>query len=143
MSDRVYFDNAATTAPDPRVLEAMRPYLDRFWGNPSSLYAEGRQARQAVDRARAQVASLLGAEPDEIVFTGGGTEADNMALQGVLLAAGASGSHLVTSAIEHPAILACCRQLERLGATVTELPVTSDGLVDPASLEAAIRPETR
>ena len=85
---RIYFDNAATTAPDPRVLEAMRPYLDEVWGNPSSLYAEGRQARQAVERVRAQVAGLLGAEPGEIVFTGSGTEADNMALQGVLLAAG-------------------------------------------------------
>ena len=143
MPQRIYFDNAATTAPDPRVLEAMRPYLDEFWGNPSSLYAEGRQAREAVDRARAQVAGLLGAEPGEIVFTGSGTEADNMALQGVLLAAGLSGSHLVTSAIEHPAILACCRQLERLGVTVTELPVSSEGLVDPADLEAAMRPETR
>jgi cysteine desulfurase len=140
---RIYFDNAATTAPDPRVLEAMRPYFDEHWGNPSSLYAEGRQAREGVDRARAQVASLLGAEPGEIVFTGSGTEADNMALQGVLLAARVSGSHLVTSAIEHPAVLACCRQLERLGATMTELPVSSEGLVDPTDLEAAMRPQTR
>ncbi len=121
----------------------MQPYFGKFWGNPSSLYVEGRQAREAVDRARAQVANLLGAEPDEIVFTGSGTEADNMALQGVLLAAGLSGSHLVTSAIEHPAILACCRQLERWGVTVTGLSVSSEGLVDPADLEAAIRPETR
>ena len=143
MPPRIYFDNAATTPCDPRVLEAMRPYLNEFWGNPSSLYAEGRQAREAVDRARVQVASLLGAEPGEIVFTGSGTEADNMAVQGVLLAAGLADSHLVTSAIEHPAILACCRQLERLGATVTELPVSSEGLVDPADLETAIRPETR
>ena len=118
MPHRIYFDNAATTPPDPRVLEAMRPYLDEHWGNPSSLYAEGRQAREAVERARAQVAALLGAEPGEIVFTGSGTEADNLALQGVLLAAGVSDCHIVTSAIEHPAILACCRQLERLGATV-------------------------
>ncbi len=139
---RIYFDNAATTAPDPRVLEAMRPCLDEVWGNPSSLYAEGRQAREAVDRARAQVAGLLGADSDEIVFTGSGTEADNMALYGVLAAAGLSGRHLVTSAIEHPAILACCLQLQRLGAAVTELPVSSEGLVDPADLETAIRPET-
>ena len=143
MPHRIYFDNAATTAPDPRVLEAMRPHLDEHWGNPSSLYAEGRQAPEAVDRARAQVAALLGADPREIVFTGSGTEADNMAVQGVLLAAGLSGAHLVTSAIEHPAILACCRQLERLGATTTELPVSSEGLVDAADLEAAIRPQTR
>ncbi len=143
MPHRIYFDNAATTAPDPRVLEAMRPYLDEFWGNPSSLYAEGRQAREAVERARAQVAGLLGAEPGEVVFTGSGTEADNMAVQGVLLAAGLSGAHLVTSAIEHPAILACSRQLQRLGATATELRVSSEGLVDPADLEAAMRAETR
>ena len=143
MPHRIYFDNAATTAPDPRVLEAMRPYLDEFWGNPSSLYAEGRQAREAVERARAQVAGLLGAEPGEVVFTGSGTEADNMAVQGVLLAAGLSGAHLVTSAIEHPAILACSRQLQRLGATATELRVSSEGLVDPADLEAALRAETR
>jgi cysteine desulfurase len=140
---RIYFDNAATTAPDPRVLAAMQPYLSEFWGNPSSLYIEGRQAREAVDYARVQVANLLRAEPDEIVFSGSGTEADNMALQGVLFAVGLSGSHLVVSAIEHPAILACCRQLEQLGVTVTELPVSSAGLVDPADLETAIRPETR
>lgn len=143
MPKRIYFDNAATTAPDPRVLAAMRPCLDEVWGNPSSLYAEGRQAREAVDRARAQVAGLLGAEPGEIVFTGSGTEADNLALQGVLLAAGPAGAHIVTSVIEHPAILACCQQLQRLGVAVTKLPVDSDGLVDPAMLEAAIRPETR
>ncbi len=143
MPQRIYFDNAATTALDPQVLDAMRPYLDEFWGNPSSLYAVGRQARQAVDPARVQVASLLGAEPGEIVFTGSGTEADNMALQGVLLTAGLAGSHLITSAIEHPAILACCRQLERLGVAVTRLPVDGEGLVDPADLERAIRPETR
>jgi cysteine desulfurase len=140
---RIYFDNAATTPPDPHVLDAMRPCLDPLWGNPSSLYAEGRQAREAVDRARAEVAKLLGAESGEIVFTASGTEADNLALQGVLLAAGLSGSHLITSAIEHPAILACCRQLERLGVAVTELAVDSEGLVDPAELERAIRPETR
>ncbi|MGA2034210.1 MAG: aminotransferase class V-fold PLP-dependent enzyme, partial [Thermoguttaceae bacterium] len=85
MPERIYFDNAATTAPDPQVREAMWPYLGEFWGNPSSLYAEGRQAREAVERARAGVASLLGAEPDEMVFTGSGTEADNLALQGALL----------------------------------------------------------
>jgi cysteine desulfurase len=140
---RIYFDNAATTPPDPRVLEAMRPCLDQFWGNPSSLYAEGRQAREVVDRARDQVAGLLGAEPGEIVFTASGTEADNLALQGALLAAGLPGSHLITSAIEHPAILACCRQLERLGLAVTRLPVDGEGLVDPADLQQAIRPETR
>jgi len=143
MPNRIYFDNAATTVPDPRVVEAMRPYLEIFWGNPSSLYLEGRQVREAVDHARAQVADLLNAEPGEIVFTGGGTEADNMALQGVFLAADLSNSHLVTSAIEHPAILACGRQLGKLGVAVTELPVNREGIVNPGDLEAAMRPETR
>jgi cysteine desulfurase len=136
-------DNAATTPPDPRVLEAMEPFLRQFWGNPASLYVEGRQAREAVDRARAQVAGLLGAEPGEIVFTSGGTEADNLALQGVLLAVGPASGHVVTSAIEHPAVLACCRQLERLGVEVSRLPVDGEGLVDPADLETALRPDTR
>jgi cysteine desulfurase len=143
MPPRIYFDNAATSPIDPRVLEAMQPCLQQGWGNPSSLYAEGRQAREAVDRARAQVAALVGAEPDEIVFTSGGTEADNLALAGVMLAGEPGASHLVTSAIEHPAILACCRQLERWGVEVTRLPVDGEGLLDPADLAAALRPETR
>ncbi len=143
MPPRIYFDNAATTPPDPRVVEAMEPFLRQFWGNPASLYVEGRQAREAIDRARGQVAGLLGAEPDEIVFTSGGTEADNLALQGVLLAAGPANCHVVTSAIEHPAVLACCRQLERLGVAVSRLPVDDEGLVDPADLAAALRPNTR
>ncbi len=143
MPPRIYFDNAATTPPDPAVLEAMEPYLRQFWGNPASLYVEGRQAREAIDGARGRVAALLGAEPGEIVFTSGGTEADNLALQGVLMAAGPAASHLVTSAIEHPAVLACCRQLERLGVAVTRLRVDDQGLVDPADLEAALQPNTR
>jgi cysteine desulfurase len=143
MTARIYFDNAATSPTDPRVLHAMQPYLGQFWGNPSSLYAEGRQARAAVEQARAQVAALLGAEPGEIVFTSGGTEADNLALEGVLLAAEPAGSHLITSAIEHPAILACCQQLQRWGVEVTRLPVDGEGLVDPADLERALRPATR
>jgi cysteine desulfurase len=140
---RIYFDNAATTPPDPAVLEAMEPYLRRFWGNPASLYVEGRQAREALDWSRGRVAALLGAEPAEIVFTSGGTEADNLALQGVMMAAGPAGSHLVTSAVEHPAVLECCRRLERLGAEVTRLGVDDQGLVDPADLEASLRPNTR
>ena len=143
MPPRIYFDNAATTPPDPAVLEAMEPYLRKFWGNPASLYVEGRQAREAIDGARGRVAALLGAEPGEIVFTSGGTEADNLALQGVMMAAGPTASHLVASAIEHPAVLACCRQLERLGVEVTRLRVDDQGLVDPADLEAALQPNTR
>ena len=143
MSSRIYFDNAATTQPYPMVVEAMQSCHRQFWGNPSSLHIEGRLARDLVERARAQVARLLGAKPDEVVFTSGGTEADNLALQGTLLEAGRQGGHLITSAIEHPAVLACCRHLEQLGVEVTVLPVSSDGLVDPAALEQAMRPQTQ
>jgi cysteine desulfurase len=143
MPARIYFDNAATTPLDPRVLVAMQPYQEAFWGNPSSLHGEGRQAREAVDTARRQVADLLGATPKEIVFTSGGTEADNLAIQGVLEAIGPSGCHIITSAIEHPAVLACCRLLECRGTAVTLLPVGSSGILDPAELVRALRPETR
>ena len=125
MDGRIYFDNAATTPLDPRVWEAMLPYLRVQWGNPSSMHSEGREAREAVDTARQQVAELLGAEPGEIVFTASGTEADNLALQGVFLSEGLRDRHLIASAIEHPAVLACCRHLERLGVAVTLLPVDS------------------
>lgn len=143
MPSRIYFDNAATTRLDPRVLAAMRPYLEQSWGNPSSLHREGRHAREAVETARRQVADLLGAEPGEIVFTSGGTEADHLALQGALEAVGTRGCHVITSAIEHPALLACCRLLEDRGATVTRLPVGRNGILDPAELVRAWRPETR
>ena len=143
MVSRIYFDNAATTPLDPRVREAMQPYLHEHWGNPSSMHREGRQTREAANIARRQVADLLGAEPDEIVFTSSGTEADNLALQGVLCSPEVRAGHAITSAIEHPAVLACCRHLERRGTAVTLLPVDSAGLVDPAELERALRPETR
>jgi cysteine desulfurase len=143
MDGRIYFDNAATTPLDPRVREAMLPYLDGTWGNPSSLYQEGRQAREAVETARRQVAELLHAQPGEVVFTASGTEADNLAIQGVLSAAGIEGAHVIASAIEHPAVLACCRSLEQRGASLTLLPVDANGLVDPDNLAAALRPETR
>ena len=143
MPPRIYFDNAATTPMDPRVREAAEPYLNHLWGNPSSLHQEGRVAREAVETARAHLAALLGAEPNEIVFTGSGTEADAMALCGVVLAGGDRPCHIVTSAIEHPAVLECCRGLRRLGVETTLLPVGGDGIVDPADLERAIRPDTR
>ncbi len=127
MAQRIYFDNAATTPMDPRVFNAMQPYLQQCWGNPSSLHWEGREARAAVDRARNQVAQLLGAEPNEIVFTSSGTEADALAIRGALTAKGLRGAHLIASAIEHPAVLACCRRLEREGVSLTLLPVDEDG----------------
>jgi cysteine desulfurase len=143
MPPRIYFDNAATTPLDPRVREAAEPYLNECWGNPSSMHQEGRQAREAVDTARGHVAALLGAEPGEIVFTASGTEADNMALWGVTLAAGNDPCHVIASSIEHPAVLECCRGLRRLGVEVTLLPVDSEGIVDPGDLQQAIRPDTR
>ncbi len=143
MSEHIYFDNSATTPLDPRVRAAMEPYLDAVYGNPSSLHWAGRAARAAVEHARQQVASLLNAQPGEIVFTGSGTEADNLALLGVIAAQGHSDNHVLTSAIEHPAILETCCYLERSGVAVTYLRVTEDGLVDPAELEAALRPTTR
>ncbi|MCX7427869.1 MAG: cysteine desulfurase family protein [Planctomycetia bacterium] len=143
MVHRIYFDNAATTPIDPRVLDAMQPFFRQGWGNPSSLHREGREARAAVDLARRRVAELLGAQPSEIVFTSSGTEADAMAIRGSLLAAGPRDAHLVTSAVEHPAVLACCQRLEREGVAVTRLPVDHDGVVDPDSLRQAMRPNTR
>jgi len=143
MAEPIYFDNAATTPLDPRVAQAMRPWLGEIFGNASSLHWAGRQAHQALDHARQQVASLLNAAPEEIVFTASGTEADNMALIGVIEAAGVADCHLITSAIEHPAVLETCRYLERRGVAVTRLPVDAEGIVDPAALQAALRPTTR
>jgi len=143
MAERIYFDNAATTPLDPRVFNAMQPYLQQLWGNPSSLHREGREARAAVDLARNQVAQLLGAEANEIVFTSSGTEADALAIRGALTAKNLRGAHLIASAIEHPAVLACCRRLQREGVSLTLLSVDEDGIVDPASLRQALRPETR
>jgi cysteine desulfurase len=143
MAGRVYFDNAASTPLDPRVAEAMQPHLAGAFGNPSSLHCEGREARESVAFARRQVAGLLHAEPGEILFTGSGTESDNMALLGVIEALGRERNHVVTSAIEHPAILETCRFLERHRVEVTFLPVNGDGLVDPDDLIKAMRPTTR
>ncbi len=141
MSQRIYFDNSATTQLDPRVREAMLPFLENIFGNPSSMHRVGLEARQAVELARQQLAVLLGASTEEIVFTGSGTEASNLALVGVTQ--GGADCHIITSSIEHPAVLMTCRALERFGVRVTRLPVDADGIVDPASLTAALRPTTR
>jgi cysteine desulfurase len=139
---RIYFDHSATTPLDPRVRQAMHSYLNEVFGNPSSLHQEGQQARQAVENARKQVADFVGVRPAEVIFTASGTEADNMALIGVFRALG-TPFHLITSAFEHPAILETCRFLERCGASVTYLPVSSDGIVDPDDLDNAIQSDTR
>jgi cysteine desulfurase len=140
---RCYFDNSATTPLDPRVREAMLPYLENLFGNPSSLHADGLVARRGMEEARRDVAALLGAEPDEIIFTASGTEAINLALLGVIGESEAADRHVITSAIEHPAVLMTCRAMEKRGTAVTRLPVGSDGIVEPAALATALRPNTR
>lgn len=136
----IYFDNNATTQVDPEVFEAMIPYLTTAYGNPSSAYGFGRNVRQAVERAREQVAALLGAEPREIIFTSCGTESDNTAISSALHTTG--GRHLITSAVEHSAVKNHAEHLERLGYAVTYLPVSPDGSLDLEALRAAIRPDT-
>lgn len=143
MNDRIYFDHSATTPIDPRVTKAMKPYLDGIFGNPSSLHWAGREAHEALEQARQQVADLFNAHPKEIVFTASGTEADNMALIGVIEALHQHENHLITSSIEHPAILETCHYLEGQGVDVTYLPVDGDGLIDPNELRKALRPTTR
>jgi len=139
----VYLDYNATTPVDPRVVEAMLPYLTEHFGNPSSDHAYATPARAALARARGQVAALLGTAGDRIVFAGSGSEANNLALHGAVLASGVDRPHLITQSTEHPAVLNTCRALARLhGVDVTILPVDSDGLVDPGDLATAITPRT-
>ena len=139
---RVYMDNGATTRVTEPVMAAMQPYFCEIFGNPSSVHAFGRQARKAVEAARAQVAKAIGAESREIYFTGCGTEADNWALRGIAYANRQKGRHIITTNFEHHAILHTCQQLEKEGFEVTYLPVDRDGLVTPEQLAAAIRPDT-
>ena len=142
MPDPVYLDNAATTPVDPRVLEAMLPHLGASRGNPSSLHARGVAAREAIETARGHVADLLGASPGEIFFTGGGTEADNLAVLGLARAAGPEKRHAVVSVVEHAAVREAARRLEAEGFEVSWVGVDEHGLVDLAEFAAALRPET-
>ena len=137
-----YLDYAATTPLLEEVLEAMLPYQRGLFGNPSSVYRLGRDSKKGLEEAREQVAAAIGAQPSEIVFTGGGTEADNMALKGAALKARARGNHIVTTAVEHHAVLHSAEWLERQGFRVTFLPVDGEGLVDLAALEGALSKET-
>ncbi|MBR1559989.1 MAG: cysteine desulfurase NifS [Clostridia bacterium] len=139
---RVYMDNGATTRVTEPVMAAMQPYFCEIFGNPSSVHGYGREARRAVEAARAQVARAIGAEPREIYFTGCGTEADNWAIRGAAYANVKKGKHIITTNFEHHAVLHTCKQLEKEGFEVTYLPVDEDGLVTPEQLEAAIRPDT-
>lgn len=142
MEHPVYLDNAATTSLDPRVLEAMLGHLRGPRGNPSSLHAAGAAARESVEGARASVAAMVGASPGEILFTGGGTESDNLAVLGLARAAPPEKRHAVVSHVEHAAVREAARRLESEGFEVTRVGVDSDGLVDPAEFEDALRPNT-
>jgi cysteine desulfurase len=139
---RIYLDYNASTPIDPAVATAMRPFLEEAFGNPSSGHWASTPAKAALERARGQVATLLGSAPDEIVFTSGGSEANNLAVKGTFFALREKGEHIITTAVEHPALLAPCRFLERLGATVTYLPVDPAGRVDPDAVRRAITPRT-
>jgi cysteine desulfurase len=139
---RIYFDHNATTAVDPEVLGAMLPYFADGFGNASSIHSYGQRARAAVEQARESVAALTGARPAEIVFTSGGTESDNLAIFGVVRASGGGRKHVITTAIEHHAVLNACQALEAQGVSVTYLPVSREGIVDPEDVRGAMRPET-
>jgi len=139
----IYLDYNATTPLAPEVLDAMQPYMARHFGNPSSIHAAGREARAAIDDARDRLAGLLGAKSHEIIFTGGGTESDNLAVIGLARASAARGRHVITSATEHHAVLHAFEYLEKQeGFRVTWLPVDSHGRIDPDQLAAALTPET-
>lgn len=138
----IYLDHAATTALDRRVLDAMIPYFTNEYGNASSIYTLGRHAMQAVDGAREQVAEILNCRPTEIIFTGGGSESDNLALKGLAFTAQKKGNHIITTSIEHHAVLHTCHYLERFGFKTTYLPVDHFGRVDPDEVARAITAET-
>lgn len=138
----IYLDNAATTRTAPEVVEAMMPYFTEYYGNAGSIYKLGNESRKALMRARETIAADLGAETNEIFFTAGGSESDNWAVKAVYEAYCGRGKHIITSRIEHHAVLHTCEYLEKMGAEVTYLDVDAEGLIDPEQLERAIRPET-
>jgi cysteine desulfurase len=138
----IYLDYNATTPHDPEVIEAMRPFLETEFGNPSSSHWYGIKPKQAVETARRQVAGILNCRPTEVFFTSGGTESNNHAIHGMAKRFREKGNHIITSNFEHPAVLEVCRYLEADGFETTYLPVSKDGLVDPADVERALRPST-
>jgi cysteine desulfurase len=139
---KVYLDHNATTPVHPEVVKAMLPYFGERFGNPSSVHSFGQEARHALDEARGAVAAAIGARSDEIVFTSGGTEADNLAVAGVATALAGKGRHIITSKIEHHAVLGTCQHLASAGFEVTEVPCDGDGIVDPQSVRDAVRKDT-
>jgi cysteine desulfurase len=142
MKQRIYLDNAATTQVDERVLLSMLPYHSEEYGNASSLHSYGTHAKEVLDRSRRKIATFIGAEPEEIVFTSGGTEANNLALKGIAFANRMKGNHIIVSAIEHDCILNACKWLETQGFYITYLPVDNSGRVDTAELKKFINPKT-
>ena len=140
--DRIYMDYAATAPVLPEVLNAMLPFFISGFGNPSGIHANGRETRKAVEHARRQTAKVLGAESREIIFTSGGSESNNLAVQGTAFALREKGNHIITSQIEHPSVLNTCRWLEKHGFRITYLPVDPDGTVDPESIRETISPDT-
>ncbi|PIU55747.1 MAG: cysteine desulfurase NifS, partial [Chloroflexi bacterium CG07_land_8_20_14_0_80_51_10] len=140
--NRIYLDYAATTPTRPEVMEAMLPYFNSRFGNPSSIHSYGQEGKRAIEEARDKVATIIGARSEEIVFTSSGTEADNFALKGVAYANEHKGNHIITSKIEHHAVLETCKFLERRGARVTCLPVDKYGLVNPEDVREAITSKT-
>ena len=139
---RIYLDYAATTPAHPEVIKAMLPYFSEVYGNPSSIHTCGQEAREAIEKARAQVARLINAKAEEICFTSGGTESDNYAIAGAALAGDKKGRHIITSVVEHHAVLETCKALEKRGYKVSYLPVDKYGTVDPADLKKAITADT-
>lgn len=137
-----YFDNAATTALDEDVLNEMRPFLTSYYGNPSSLYDLGKISKQAIEKSRLEISKILNCKPSEIYFTSGGSESDNTAIKGITKASKHKGNHIITSSIEHPAILETCKDLEKEGFKVTYLPVDQFGSINLKQLESAITPST-
>lgn len=142
MTKRIYVDHSATTPLRKEVLDAMMPYLTENFGNASSIYAEGRESKKAIETAREQVAKAIGASPKEIYFTGSGTESDNWAIRGAVRALAKKGNHIITSAVEHHAVLHTCKALEKEGVEVTYLPVDEYGMVSPESVKDAITDKT-
>lgn len=142
MMNRIYLDHAATTPTAPEVLAAMLPYFSECWGNASAVYATGREARRAVENARKEVAKAIGALPQEICFTSGGSESDNAAIRGTARALREKGKHIITTAIEHHAVLKTCRQLEQEGFEVTRVRPDGEGRIDPGEIRKAIRKDT-
>ncbi|MFA5312965.1 MAG: cysteine desulfurase family protein, partial [Methanomassiliicoccales archaeon] len=140
--ERIFFDNSSTTQVDERVLEAMIPYFRSKYGNPSSLHSYGEEAQEGISKARERMAEAVGASPEEIYFTSGGTESDNLAVQGTAFSSIHEGRHIITSSIEHHAILHTCDFLASQGFRITYLPVDKDGLIDPDSLLSAIKKDT-